>query len=411
MSRVTLVRCETYDYETVEAAVERGLGLLGGPQMFAKQGEKILLKPNLLVGEPPEKCITTHPAVFKAVARVFQKTGAVLFYGDSPGILVFEGTEKKTGLAEVAAEMGVSLADFRTGTEIFFQEGVQNKKFRLARGVLECDGLISLPKLKTHGLTKITGAVKNQFGCIPGHLKAEFHARIPKVESFARMLVDLNRFLAPRLFIIDGIMAMEGNGPRGGTPRKLGVLMFSADPVALDATACRIIDLPPEDVPTNKFGAERGLGTYHEDEIEIVGDELAGFFTPDFRVRREPPAAIVRYLLDSRGLQVLRNSLVPKPCIEKEKCKKCGVCVQVCPVRPKAVDWPEGRIGRPEGRAGRPEGLAGRSQGQAGKLPVYTYKRCIRCYCCQELCPEGAIRLKMPFLRRLLGGVGHWERA
>ncbi|NJD02485.1 MAG: DUF362 domain-containing protein [Ruminiclostridium sp.] len=381
MTKVALVRCETYGYDMVKAAVERGLDLIGGPGIFARPGEKILLKPNLLVGEPPEKCVTTHPAVFKAVAEVFKNVGAVLSYGDSPGFLGTERAAKISGIKDAAEETGISMADFHNREEVFFKDGIQNKKFQIAKGVLESDGLISLPKLKTHGLTRMTGCVKNQFGCIPGPLKGEFHVKLPDVNKFTGMLVDLNNFIKPRLFVMDGIIAMEGNGPRGGTPKKLNVLLFSSDPVALDATVCRIINLNPEFVPTIKFGKEGGLGTYLEDEIEIVGDDLKSFIDVDFKVKREPGATG-----GWSSLKVFRNFFVPKPYIDKNKCVKCGVCVKMCPVNPKAVDWHDGVKNTP---------------------PSYIYERCIRCYCCQELCPESAIRLRVPPLRRLLGRNGH----
>lgn len=376
MAKVALIKCGSYDYNEVKAAVERGLELIGGPREFAKPGEKILLKPNMLSADAPERCSTTHYAVFRTVAEVFKSTGAVLAYGDSPGFHSPEIAARKTLIADAAEDLGIELADFHHGEEVFFNEGVQNKKFVIAKGVRESDGLISIPKLKTHGFARMTGCIKNQFGCIPGPLKGEFHVRIPDANDFSRMLVDLNSLLKPRLYIMDGIQAMEGNGPRGGTPRKMNLLLFSSDPVALDATVCRIINLHPEYVPTIKFGREAGLGTYIAEEIEIVGDRLQDFYTSDFDVKREP----VRSYKPGGFIQFLRNLLVSKPYIHASKCKTCGVCVNMCPVNPKAVDWHDGI---------------------KTKAPTYKYKRCIRCYCCQELCPESAINLRVPLVRRL----------
>jgi Pyruvate/2-oxoacid:ferredoxin oxidoreductase delta subunit len=183
---------------------------------------------------------------------------------------------------------------------------------------------------------------------------------------------------------MDGIMSMQGNGPRGGTPAKTNVLLFSSDPVALDATVCRIINLNPEYVPTIIYGQEAGLGTYLEENIQLVGDRLEDFKNTEFDVKREP----VRAYKPGKAIQVLRavrNHVVPKPHINEDRCVKCGVCVNVCPVSPKALDWHDG---------------------VKSKAPAYLYSRCIRCYCCQELCPEGAIHLKVPYLRRLLGMKG-----
>ncbi|HHV29459.1 DUF362 domain-containing protein [Acetivibrio mesophilus] len=376
MSKVALIRCESYDYNAVKASVKRGLELLGGPHKFAAPDEKILLKPNLLSADPPERCSTTHPSVFKAVAEIFKEAGiSNLTYGDSPGIHKPITAAKKTGLEQAANELGIKLADFLEGKEVFFEDAIQNKKFIIANGVLESNGIISLPKLKTHGFARMTGCVKNQFGCIPGPLKGEFHVRIPSIIDFSKMLVDLNVYLKPRLFVMDGIMAMEGNGPRGGTPKKMNAILLSSDPIALDATVCRMIDLNPEFVPTIVFGKESGLGTYAENEIEILGDDIQSFINPDFDVRREP----VKPFKPGGTIQFLRNSIVPKPYIDESKCIKCGVCVNICPVKPKAVDWHDGN---------------------KKEAPTYIYRRCIRCYCCQELCPESAIHLKVPFIRK-----------
>lgn len=378
MAKVVLIRAESYDVDEVRKAVSRGIDLLGGTGRFAGPGQKVLLKPNLLVGEVPDKCVTTHPAVFRAVAELFIQSGASLSFGDSPAIGSLTGAAKKAGFLQIAEKLGISEADFSTPIDVFYEKGVQNRKFVIAKAVRDNDAIISLPKLKTHGFQKYTGCVKNQFGCIPGLRKAEYHVKLPNADDFAKMLVDLNELVKPVLYIIDGIMAMEGNGPRGGKPRKMGLLLFSEDPIALDATVCRLIDLDPELVPTIHHGYQAGAGSFRKDEIELAGDDFSEFCLPDFDIIRRP---LDVYSL--RGIRrFLNNGLVPKPVIVKEKCLSCGECVALCPTKPKSVNWETGDRTVP---------------------PVHNYSTCIRCYCCQEICSEGAIILQTPLLRRLIG--------
>jgi len=375
-SVVAVVRCDSYDPIKVQDAVNRGLTLLGGAASFVTPGERILLKPNLLLGRTPERAVTTHPSVFRAVATSLQAAGARLSYGDSPGFGKPHTAAQRSGLVDVASELGIELADFTHGEVVSFPEGHQNKQFTIARGVLDADGLVSLSKMKSHGLTRMTGAIKNQFGCIPGPLKAEFHARLPKVELFSQMLVDLNAFLKPRLFIMDGVVAMEGNGPQNGTPCPMNVLLFSRDPVALDSTVCKLIHLDPSLVLPIQYGVEFGLGT--DEGVEYVGDPIEMFVKSNFIVNRSPLSTTERLGRPSRWA---RRFVVPKPFIRASKCTKCGTCVSVCPVHPKAVEF--------------------RGSGRTAP-PIHDYQRCIRCYCCQELCPEGAIEVKTPLLGRLI---------
>ena len=377
MSKVALIKCESYDYDEVKQSVKKGISLLGGISLFVQKGENILLKPNILVGDKPEKCVTTNPVVFEIVAELLISAGANVSYGDSPAIGNPQKAAKKTGLAEKADKLNIQMADFKTGVDIFYEKGIQNKKFTIAKAILDNDGVVSLPKLKTHGLEKFTGAVKNQFGCIPGVLKGEFHVKLPNAEDFAKMLVDLNNFVHPRLYIMDGIYGMEGNGPRGGTPRKMNILLFSNDPIALDATVCRLIDLNPEYVPTIKYGMESGTGTYLENEIELVGDNFNTFLTKDFKVNKKPlrpykPGSIVGFL---------NKAIVQKPYIISKECVQCGICVNMCPAQPKALFFKDDN---------------------KSVSPIYNYDDCIKCLCCQEICPESAIELKTPLLRKII---------
>lgn len=378
MSVVALVRCEDYDSKNVEKAVASGISLLGGIDKFIIPEEKLLLKPNLLAPDPPEKCVTTHPAVFAAVAGMALKAGASVTYGDSPaGLYKMRTAARKAGLLEICEKLNLHPADFAEGKRVSFPEGLQNKSFMVAAGVLEADGMISLPKFKTHGLTTFTGAIKNQFGCVPGLLKGEFHAKLPEPERFAAMLCDLNLFLKPRIYIMDGIMALEGNGPRRGRPRAMKVLLFSTDPVALDATACRMIGIDPAELPMIRVAQQNGLGKYEKESIELLGDPFDSFYCPDFDVARPGLMAAVS---SSR----VRNWLVPRPVVDESGCVCCGICVETCPVRPRAIFWRGAEKENP---------------------PKYNYDRCIRCYCCQELCPEGAIEIIIPLLGRLLHPV------
>ena len=374
-SVVALVRCTSYEPQEVQEAVDRGVELLGGIERFVSAGETILLKPNLLVAREPERAVTTHPSVFRAVARRFVEAGALVTYGDSPGFGRPSTVARRAGLASVAEEFGVRLADFSHGRTVSFPAGRLIKQFTIAEGVLATDGIVSLPKMKSHGLTRITGAIKNQYGCIPGPLKAEFHTRLPNVDLFSRMLVDLNRFLRPRLFVMDGIVAMDGNGPQGGTPRPMSVLHLSADPVAMDAAVCRIIGLDPTLVLPIVYGEKLGLGSA---DPEYVGDPIESFMAPDFDVNRRRASATGGPVWYQR---LARRFVVPRPVVVPRRCTKCGTCVEVCPVSPKAVAFEGGGRSHP---------------------PVHRYDRCIRCYCCQEMCPEGAIELDIPLLGRAI---------
>jgi len=376
-SRVALVRCPTHDADCVYQALKRGISLLGGVNRFVKPGERLLLKPNLLAGEDPDRVVTTHPSVLAGCARMFREAGAVVTFGDSPGLDDPVRAAERARLIEAGARSGIEFADFSSGRRIDGLEGGLVSGFPIAEPVLQADGLINLPKMKTHQLTRVTGAVKNLFGCIPGKRKALYHVQFQDVMDFSTLLVELSLRLRPRLHIMDGIVAMEGNGPRSGDPRPMNVLILSEDPVAVDATFCRLIAMDPAYVPTTTIGEERGLGQYCADRIEVVGDPIEELRNPDFRVIRTR----VRSNASLAHYGIVRDILLPKPVIDDALCVQCGKCVEACPVPDKAVRFDDGRKAPPQ----------------------YHYDLCIRCYCCHEMCPERAIEKHTPLLGRVLG--------
>jgi uncharacterized protein (DUF362 family)/ferredoxin len=409
MPRVAIAACPDYQDDRVSAAVEAALSALDDA-VVVRPGERLLLKPNLLSAVGPDRAATTHPAVFAAVARALAARGAVLSYGDSPGIESPERAARASGIAEAAEALGIPLEDFTLSEAVENPQGRVLKSFHLVRAVRAADGLVDLPKFKTHALCTLTGAVKNLFGCIPGTLKAKEHVRNPSAESFSAMVVDLAAFLRPRLCVMDAVVGMEGNGPRSGTPRTIGLILASTDPVAMDAVCASLAGLAPAAVPTTRIGGETGLGVADLACIEVVfflpasmeaavaahrerPDEprpippsisgtaaavLAPMRLPDFRLP-DAERSTIRFVT-TKGVRFLRRAVLNRPTIDPVRCTRCGACVRACPVEPKALaaDGPR-------------------------EVPYYDYSRCIRCFCCQEFCPSGAIDVRKAPLGFLLG--------
>lgn len=391
-SRVAVVGCSSYDEDSITRAVFKAVELLGGlGKIFSEScsliepASRIVLKPNMLAKTRPEKACTTHPAVFKAVGRLLQEAGYEnLTYGDSPGSPAarVEKVAEECGIKEAADSLGIPLGDFEHGSRVDFPEGRVAESFVLCKEVLEADGIINICKMKTHQLERITGAVKNTFGCVYGVNKGASHARFATAEVFAKMLADLNCLVRPVLHIMDGVVAMEGNGPQSGTPVPMNVILASTDPVALDTVFCHLVSLKPELVPTNVWGAEQGAGIY--ENIEIVDEK--GVLTIDeatelygntgFTVQRSP-----EYRGMLKPVRFLAPFLEKRPAVRKESCIGCGICVKSCPVEGKAIHLK--RVAEGSSKA------------------VYDYKKCIKCYCCQEMCPEEAITVKKSIIARI----------
>ncbi|MFB0526150.1 MAG: DUF362 domain-containing protein [bacterium] len=374
--RVALARCENYQLPVLENSLKKLLGLLGGIGEFVKNGDSVLIKINLLSGKPPEKAVTTHPILVQAVVNLVKEAGGVPAIGDSPGeratITGLARAYRTAGLEEVSRKTGVPLLSFEDDVmEVENSQGRLYKKFTVTKRIKDFNVIISIPKLKTHPLTYITSAVKNNFGFIPGLRKTEFHFKLPDRELFSEMLVDLLDIIKIDLVILDAIVAMEGNGPVGGLPRKVGAILASRNLVALDFVACQLIGYKnPFDIPTNRIAVERRI--FLPGDIEILGEKIEDLQVKDFkRIPQDVTQKIPQFLLKG-----LKNLLSPKPKIIDELCNRCFYCLESCPV--KCVE-----------------------KTKNGKLAI-RYSDCIRCFCCQELCSQGAITTERPWWVKLL---------
>jgi uncharacterized protein (DUF362 family)/Pyruvate/2-oxoacid:ferredoxin oxidoreductase delta subunit len=376
---VVLKKCASYDTDAIEKEISSGLELLGGLDKFIKKGEKVLIMVNCLFPSEPEKAVITHPLFLKAVVRIIKRQTNDIIIGDSPGFGNFMGNHK-TGYKKVADEEGVSLVDFKEDGEVSNAAAVSYKNFKVTGYVNSVDKIINLPKLKTHGLMYMTLAVKNMFGIVAGAGKPGYHLRAGRDKMlFAQMLVDLFMAKTPALNIMDGITAMEGNGPGGGNPVNTGVIIMSASGFALDYVAPQVVGLDPDRVYTNaayKKNVLKGRGI----EVEIKGEKLEdvryrGVFRP------VPDADETGGKKRSPLFEMLSGAakklMTPKQIYLREKCTGCLSCVKACPVNALVYDKKRKRI-------------------------ICDYDKCIRCFICQEICPEKAIIIKKPFLSQFI---------
>ncbi|MCO1603838.1 DUF362 domain-containing protein [Desulfosporosinus nitroreducens] len=377
--KVVLKFCPDYTAD-VEKSLREGLTELGGMSTFVKPGQRVLLKVNLLMKKRPEEAVTTNPSVVEAVVRLVQEAGGIPIIGDSPGgpytVNALQTIYAKSGLREVAERTGAILNEDIGQTTIQYPEGKIIKSLTVTNCVLNADVVIPVSKLKTHAMMTFTGAVKVLFGVIPGLLKAEYHLKMFKITDFADLLADIATWVNPALSIMDGIVGMEGDGPSSGKPRNIGALIMSTDPFALDVVASDLIGLKPEKVPTLMVARARGF-TSRLNELELKGDPRSLWRIENFLI----PKAVSTNFLDMVPLpQSVKtfaiNRVRPLPMFEHDKCAGCRDCVNNCP--PKALKMNE------------------------NQRPVVDLQACIRCFCCQELCPHHAVKLFKPWLGRKL---------
>jgi len=353
------VLIEPADYQSCRPAVEKALEAFCPPVA----GRKVLVKPNVLRAARPEEAVTTHPAVLRAVVECLRDLGAAeLTVGDNPGVMGYGANEacfERAGLIEA------SLGHYRNigldAVEVPFSvlgDAAAMPRVSVSRAVLEAEVFISLPKFKTHGLTVITGAVKNSYGILPGAQKALLHKLAGTPERFQKVVVDVFALRPPDLVLVDAILGMQGNGPAGVDLRWVGRILAGDNAVAVDSVICRMMGLDPARLALMQKARSLGLGDFAQEAVEILGEltPLAGFLLPPLDGALHQAAT--RHFIENR--------IAMRPKADPARCTGCGTCVAQCPAQAlELVD----------------------------NVAVVDKALCIGCFCCQEMCPEKAIAL------------------
>jgi uncharacterized protein (DUF362 family) len=275
-SRVVIRRAANYEQD-LSLLIQEGLSVFNPPV----KDKTVLLKPNM-VGLDPLGVINTHPAVIAAARECFLRLGAVqVLIGDGPAMdRDTEAIVESVRLRDYAGPLARSFVDLNVDDVqrvVLKTHASRLKELYLPKTALGVDFLVSMPKLKTHHWAGVTLSLKNMFGIVPGSCYG-WPKNVLHWAGIDRAILDINAAARPDFAIVDGIVGMEGNGPIQGTPKDSGILIFGNDPVAVDATCCRVMGLVPERVKYLS-GAGTLLGHLKVDKIQQLGESIASVRT------------------------------------------------------------------------------------------------------------------------------------
>lgn len=385
-SKVVAVSATDYNQQTVQNAVDELLQGLGGLEQYVPQNAKVFVKVNLVRDMPPEKCGTTHPAVVIALVNRLSEITQNIVVGDSSGGLYTKAAMgvvyAKCKMTDVAEQTCATLND-DFDYAVADIDGQVVKSCEITNSFLDADVVINVTKLKTHSFAGYTGAVKNLYGLIPGLVKVEMHSRYPDLGDFCNLLCDIERFASKKivLHVIDAIVGMDGDGPTNGKPKPMGKLLASVDPYALDVVAVSLF-ADPFEMPLLQVAEKRGLVSRDLSAIDFDFEAWKASRIDDFDI--SPVTSADTFLNMPPWVKKLaKKYLTKKVAIDKKICRGCGKCARHCPAKAiKVVD---------------------------GKANIKQSK-CLRCYCCQELCPFDAVRFKKSLLYRFVHTFSHTKK-
>ena len=319
-SKVHIKKLDSYSLAKTESFIRDVVSRINGKNSLFSAGQKVLLKPNLLRGFIPEKCVTTHPVIVEAMCRVLKDFSVNnITISDSPALGSLEAVASKAGYDPLKKKYGVKIIPLTDPVPFEGEEGVPHLK--IAGCIKRFDRIINLPKLKSHCQMVMTLAIKNLFGLVIGKRKPVLHCLVKNDKiKFGKMLIDIARHVNPCLTVADGIQVMQGQGPIHGSPYSLGMLFASQDMTALDRVAAEILMFPK--VYSLEAARLKGYGNYDLGKIELVGEiNLLNFMVSDFKRPRPMdisfnPYRVLKSFIKQFyevGIKEKRNSLLRNP--------------------------------------------------------------------------------------------------
>ncbi len=383
MGYITKIAIQKIKNEDVKTSVFSALELINAKHLMQKDNMVVILKPNILMGKPPERAVNTHPEVVRAVIQWVKKFNPSKIYvcdsagGQKPGIT--EIAMKESGILDICEEEGAICVPFeKTEREIYMvKDALELKEISSSRLIKEADLIINIPKIKTHWQCTLTCCIKNMFGTVLLANKAKTHAQAAKLERFCSALADIYSISKPQLTVIDGYYCQEGKGPSSGDVVKLDIILAGYDGVALDSTVCKIIGFDPSEILYLEKAEKKKLGTTDLDNVEFFGETIESVFRKFERPKLRPISMpLPKWLADYLGKTVFRANVK----FNKEKCKLCSTCWTNCPVN--AITPP--------------------NEIKKGNIPKWNSKKCITCFCCVELCPHEAVKFNINYVKNAL---------
>ncbi len=362
---VSIVNCKDYEQNNVNNAVNKALSEI---KFNIKKGAKIIIKPNMLGINKPKHHSITHYSLIDALCKYFIDKKCKVVIGESSSFYQRGYTlkaYKSSKIYDIAKKYGIELIAFEN-EEIYKVKGKLKflDELFLPKKINDFDLIVNVPKLKTHSLMRFSGALKNLYGIVPGGYKQLLHHKTKNINDMAEIFLDLYENIKPPILnIMDAVVGLDG-GPSAiiGKPKKLGYILASENPLALDVIACQIIGYSPTDIPTITMAVKRKL--INIKDINKIGN----FNITKFKKLKTGK------IEGSRKKTIFTTETHTWPTVNN-KCNNCGICIEYCPV--KAISEKDGKA-------------------------VIDKEKCIFCYTCIPKCPQKAIYHKTTFMNKFI---------
>ena len=368
MELVSVIKLDEYDINEVFKSVKKSIEIIN---FKIPKNKTILIKPNILAQNRPEQHSITHYTVVDAVCRIFKETNCKIMIGESISFYEKGLTRKAfitSKIKEVADKYNAELIPFDEKPLIRITGKLTGlKEIYLPEILFKADYVINVPKLKTHGGLRLTGAIKNMFGCMPGGYKQKIHILVNNDFELSDIFIDIWGLVKPQLTVMDAVIGLDGGPSAIGKPVKVGRILASTNPAALDIIAAKTLGYKPEEISTLVRAKSRKMITDYNN-IKIIGE------LPEIKFKKLIKGPI--RILKKKDDMFITDTFVT-PIIKYSKCNLCYECIKFCPV--KAINKTDNNF----------------------KI-FFDYKKCISCYYCLSACPNSAIKIRSSFKNKFM---------